>query len=187
MNTQNKKPSKLNKIMIVLATVLLVAASGYGIFYAFFREAPDQSQEETNESPDIDVPNDGQGGSSQRPSDIDDTSGEDSTDDQDSDSDNSGVSSDSGAITLTNPSANGILGNDTTISGQAEVQNVSYRIIDDSRGMIAQGELAVSNGKFSAKINSLSPYGDSGVLQIFSIDPDTRQEENLVQVDVRFK
>ena len=183
MRIKNKKSFNTKKIVVILAAVLLVATSAYAIYY-FFQGDTENYQDATQGDPDVDSPNDGQGGSGQRPSDIDDTSGEDSTD---SNEDTAGVSSDSGAITLNNPTENGVLGNGTTIAGRATVQNVTYRIIDNSRGMIAQGELTVSEDKFSAKINSLSPYGDSGVLQVFSIDPDTKHEINLVEVNVRLE
>lgn len=95
------------------------------------------------------------------------------------------TTSPSGAITVYSPAKNSLLTNGNTISGKATAAKVSFRLIDDVTGVIAQGELPVVNGNFSGKFN-FSTTATSGRLDVFNTREDG-VEINNVEIPIRFK
>lgn len=108
-----------------------------------------------------------------------DTGGQDSTP--------SGVSSssESGKITVYQPSPNQLLTSGTVISGASSYSEISYRIIDDNIGVVGQGSLKVVNGKFSGTF-SFSSSGQEGRLDVFRALEDGR-EIDIIEIPVRYK
>jgi len=98
---------------------------------------------------------------------------------------NNPVKATSGLITLYQPAEGAKLSSGQTVSGEAAVPVVSYRIKDDIRGVVAQGMLAVADGKFSGQL-TLGATGKTGTLEIYSTDPSTGVEENNVKINVTF-
>lgn len=99
--------------------------------------------------------------------------------------DNQQKSSDSGAITLYKPTEGSTIQNGSTISGKATVNPVYFRLVDDAVGVTAQGPLNVVDGTFSGALQFASK-GKTGTLKVYSVDPDSGREINLVQVHVAF-
>lgn len=97
----------------------------------------------------------------------------------------SSVSSASGAITLTGISANDLLSNGEYLTGNATVGQIQFRIVDDTVGVLAQGQLSVVNGKFSGTLH-FTPRGSTGRLDVFSYGT-SGSEINSVEIPVRFK
>lgn len=92
--------------------------------------------------------------------------------------------SQSGVITLKQPTSNASLKSGDTVSGSASVGQVEYRLIDDKVGVISQGFISVNSGNFSATINFHS-YAQTGRLDIFSTSTNGA-EINEVQIPVNF-
>lgn len=97
-----------------------------------------------------------------------------------------GVSSASGLITVKSPAKDTVVATGSLLSGTANgLENVQYRVVDNTAGVIAQGTLKVVNGAFSGKFE-FSPKGDTGKIDVFSLDP-MGSEVNYVELAVRFK
>lgn len=95
------------------------------------------------------------------------------------------TTSPSGAITVYTPAANSLVTDGHTLSGKSTMPKVSYRLIDDVSGVIAQGELSVVNGNFSGKFN-FNTQGSKGRLDVFTQREDG-VESNNVEIPIRFK
>jgi hypothetical protein len=63
---------------------------------------------------------------------------------------------------------------------------VQYRIKDPALGVIAQGQLSVSNGAYSGTA-SYSAQSSTGTLEIFDFNASTGAEENSIKINVSFK
>lgn len=98
---------------------------------------------------------------------------------------NQWTTSKSGLLTLYQPTKAAKLTPGATISGKTEVQQVSYRLVDNSVGVIAQGSLKVVGGNFSGSLQ-FSARGNGGTLEVFTVDPTTDREINGVTIDVQF-
>lgn len=94
------------------------------------------------------------------------------------------VSSASGDITVKQPAANAKLQDGSILSGSAKVNEVHYRLIDNTVGKIAEGVLSVSGGNFSGTLH-FDPQGTGGRLDVFSTDSQG-VEYNEVQINVSF-
>lgn len=92
--------------------------------------------------------------------------------------------SQSGVITLKEPTNNQTIASGAIISGSATVTNVGYTLIDNQVGVISQGNIPVKNGTFSAKI-SFKSYATGGRLDVYSTTPSGK-EENLIEISVSF-
>lgn len=97
---------------------------------------------------------------------------------------NQWISSESGVIVVQQPVKDQTIKSGATLSGTASVGQIQYRLIDDSSGVISQGIIDVSNGKYSVALG-FSSKGSSGRLDVFSINA-TGNEINEVQIAVRF-
>jgi hypothetical protein len=97
---------------------------------------------------------------------------------------NQWISSASGAITVKQPVANSKIQDGVVLSGSAKVDEISYRLTDNSVGLIAQGTLSVVNGNFSGILHFKS-QGTGGRLDVFSTD-SKGVEYNEIQVNVSF-
>lgn len=96
------------------------------------------------------------------------------------------VVSKSGNITVKQPTANATVKTSSVVSGSAKVSEVQYRLIDDSKGVLATGPISVVNGNFSATLN-FTHSASSGRLDIFSYDPNNAGVEiNEIQIAVKF-
>jgi hypothetical protein len=93
--------------------------------------------------------------------------------------------SESGAISLVNPSPNSSLGSGSSISGNATVEKVNFRLIDNDTGVVAQGQLNVVNGSFSGILN-FRHQSSSGRLDVFNYSSDGA-EINEIQLPVALK
>lgn len=91
----------------------------------------------------------------------------------------------SGLITVYSPIKNSLLRPGDTITGKATAPSVSFRLIDDVSGVIAEGRLTVNDGKFSGKFD-FSTLGMEGRLDVFSTLSNGR-EENNIEIPVKFK
>lgn len=91
----------------------------------------------------------------------------------------------SGAITVYSPGRDTLITSGSTISGKATTPKVSFRLIDNVTGVIAQGELSVVNGNFSGTFN-FSTTASTGRLDVFNTREDG-VESNNVEVPIRFK
>lgn len=95
------------------------------------------------------------------------------------------VSSASGQITLYTPQAGSTLSSGGTISGSAKISAVQYRLVDDSVGVLAQGELKVVNGKYSGTVQ-FKPRASTGQLDIFSYN-QSGAEVNSISISLKLK
>jgi cytoskeletal protein RodZ len=97
---------------------------------------------------------------------------------------NQWATSATGYITVKSPLANSTLKDGDVLAGSAEVSQVSYSLIDNSVGVISQGQLNVVNGNFSGALH-FQPQGTGGRLDVFSTNSQG-VEYNEVQVNVSF-
>jgi hypothetical protein len=96
------------------------------------------------------------------------------------------VASNSGKLTLQQPSHNTIVKSGDTISGISKTDSdVQFVLTDDSVGQIAQGSLKVVNGKFSGLLQ-FTPHSKSGRLEVFHPNPDNGAEEDVVEINVNY-
>lgn len=98
---------------------------------------------------------------------------------------NQWTTSASGVLTIYTPSKNSVLSNGNSITGKTTASNISFRLIDDISGVIAQGNLPVVKGNFAGTFN-FSTEGTSGRLDVFTTDSQG-VESNNVEIPVRFK
>jgi hypothetical protein len=94
------------------------------------------------------------------------------------------TTSSSGLITVKQPTANSRLQDGSSIVGSSKLDQVKYRLKDNTVGVIAQGTLDVINGNFSGILH-FQPQGTGGQLDIFSTD-SRGVEYNEVQIYVSF-
>ena len=94
------------------------------------------------------------------------------------------VTSTSGNITVEQPVANASVRSGDTLSGTAKVSTVSFRLVDNSVGVVAEGNLNVVNGKFSGKLD-FTAHSSGGQLDVFSTGPNG-VEVNEIQIAVNF-
>jgi hypothetical protein len=113
---------------------------------------------------------------------ITDTSGEDADDSQPG---SKPLVSDSGKITVYQPTTEALIQSGSTISGLSSNSSVSFRIIDDVIGVIGTGSLKVVDGKFSGKF-SFESEGTEGRVDIFSTLASGR-EVDVVEIPVRYQ
>ncbi|MBA3758775.1 hypothetical protein H0X10_04075 [Candidatus Saccharibacteria bacterium] len=90
-----------------------------------------------------------------------------------------------GKITVYTPGKDSVVKNGDTLSGSSSLSQVSFRLIDDVTGVIAQGTLSVVNGNFSGSFD-FSTTGTNGRLDIFNSSPDGIESSNT-EIPVRFK
>jgi hypothetical protein len=94
------------------------------------------------------------------------------------------VTSQTGYITVKSPLADSRLQDGGTVAGSAKVGTVYYRLTDNKVGVIAQGQLTVTDGKFSGSLH-FQPKGTGGRLDVYSTD-SAGIEYNEVQINVSF-
>lgn len=94
------------------------------------------------------------------------------------------TSSDS-LISVYYPQKNSILTNNSTISGETSKDVVSFRLIDDIYGMIAEGTIKVVDKKFSGNIN-FNTTGSEGRLDVYYSNSNGA-ESSAVEIPIRFK
>lgn len=94
------------------------------------------------------------------------------------------TTSSSGNIVVKLPTQNSTFKSGSAITGISSVGNVQYRLIDSSVGQIAQGQLNVVNGNFTATIN-FTAYSNGGQLDVYTTAPNG-SETNEVQIPVNF-
>lgn len=92
--------------------------------------------------------------------------------------------SESGVITVKEPTNNGTIVSGANLIGTATVDRIQYRLIDDNAGVVSQGFIGVTDGKFSASI-SFPSYAKTGRLDVFNTN-DQGAEINEVQIKVNF-
>jgi hypothetical protein len=174
-----KRPTKKKPIIVAIVIAALLAGA-LAWWYVQARDSNgnniDQTAVDRGEAEERE-----QGETGSRPFGAEDTGG------QDVDISREGISSESGAITLYSPGENDVVRNGTVIAGTADVQVVNYEIADSGRGLIAQGQANVVNGRFSITINSLNPSSTEGSLRVYSVDPDTFKESNHVNISIRLE
>ena len=87
-------------------------------------------------------------------------------------------------VTVYNPAKGAVLKSGDTIAGEAKADKVSFRLMDNVSGVISQGTISVSSGKYSGVFN-FSTTGTEGRLDVFTTDADGI-ESNVVEIPVRF-
>lgn len=95
------------------------------------------------------------------------------------------TTSSDGAITVYLPAKSSIIKSGDSMNGTSNLSKVSFRLIDDVSGVIAQGALSVVNGKFSGSFN-FSTSGTNGRLDIFNAATDGVESSN-VEIPIRFR
>jgi hypothetical protein len=95
------------------------------------------------------------------------------------------TTSTSGNITLQQPAAGSIVQTGDTISGLAKVSTVQFILTDNSVGLIDQGTLNVVNGKFAGTL-AFAVQSDGGKLEVYSPNPTTGAEEDIININVNF-
>jgi hypothetical protein len=89
-------------------------------------------------------------------------------------------------IVLEQPVANVSIKSNDTISGHAVgINNVAFVLSDDRNGVIDQGILNVSNGRFSGKLIFKS-HGNLGTLQVYYPDPSNGSIQDTVTIDISY-
>ena len=97
---------------------------------------------------------------------------------------NDWATSATGYITVKSPLANSTIQTGAVLAGSAEVDQISYTLIDNVVGVISQGQLNVVNGNFSGTMN-FQPHGTGGRLDVYSTNAQG-VEYNEVQINVSF-
>lgn len=82
------------------------------------------------------------------------------------------------AITVFSPTTGSTLANGSLVSGKSSYGEVYFRLIDDVRGVIAQGAIKVVDGLYSGSLN-FSTNGKQGRLDIFSTNSDGLEQSNV--------
>ncbi len=95
-----------------------------------------------------------------------------------------GVSSASGDITLYSPIPDQSINDSIVVSGTANSKTVYYRISDNLRGMIGNGQLEVVRGSFSGNL-SVTTSAEYGYFEVYTFN-DAGQEINNVSVKVTY-
>lgn len=90
-----------------------------------------------------------------------------------------------GQVTVYSPKKNALLINNSEVAGSTTLNKISYRLIDSVSGVISSGEIGVTGGKFSGKIN-FQTTADTGRLDLFGTKPDG-VEFSHAEIEVRFK
>jgi hypothetical protein len=98
---------------------------------------------------------------------------------------NNGIKSKSGNITVFTPNPGSLISTGSSVSGLSNSSEISYRLIDDNKGVIARGSLEVVAGEFSGKFH-FSSKGTEGRFDVFHVLDDLR-EVDIVNIPVRFK
>ncbi len=87
-------------------------------------------------------------------------------------------------ISVYSPIPNTVLASGSILSGQATTANVSFRLIDNVSGVIAQGKVSVVNGKFSG-VFDFKTVATEGRLDVFFAN-DNGSESSTIEIPVRF-
>ncbi len=95
------------------------------------------------------------------------------------------TSSTNGDITLQQPTNNSVLTSGDSLSGTANVSNVSFILTDNAVGVIDQGNLSVVNGKFSGTLHFTST-SSSGTLQVYYPNPSNGAEEDIININIKY-
>lgn len=95
------------------------------------------------------------------------------------------ASSTNGQITLQEPNNVSALSSGDTITGTANVSQVSFILTDNSVGLIDQGNLSVVNGRFTGRL-AFTDHSSSGKLEVYYPNPANGAEEDVVEIDVNF-
>jgi hypothetical protein len=90
-----------------------------------------------------------------------------------------------GDITLQEPVNGGTVGSGSVISGLAKVSSVQFILVDNSVGLIDQGNLTVTDGKFTGTMEFTS-HSSAGKLSIYYPNPTNGKEEDIISIDVNF-
>jgi len=90
-----------------------------------------------------------------------------------------------GEITIYSPQKNTEVKSGVMVAGASTLAKISYRLIDSVSGMIAQGELTMTNGKFSGNLNFITTAKE-GRLDIYATRADGA-EYSTVELPLRFK
>jgi len=98
---------------------------------------------------------------------------------------NNWVTSTSGEITLHSPAKNDLVKTGIEVSGTSTLNNVSYRVIDNVSGVIAEGELIVVNGKFAGILN-FNTSATEGRFDLFGTKYDGVEFSNI-ETPIRFE
>jgi len=94
------------------------------------------------------------------------------------------TASQSGVITVKQPTAQTTFKSGDTVSGSASVPQVQYRLIDDQTGILTEGSLSVVNGNFSGTLQ-FQPVATTGRLDVFTVNA-AGVESNEVEISVNF-
>lgn len=94
------------------------------------------------------------------------------------------IISKSGQITVFSPQKGANLKSGDLIAGSSKLSRVSYRIIDNVSGVIAQGELKVTDGNFSGKIKFDTPATE-GRLDLYATKSDGTEFSNI-EIPIKF-
>lgn len=95
------------------------------------------------------------------------------------------ITSVTGEITLYLPIKNALVKSGQEVAGDSSLSAISYRIIDNTHGVIATGSLSVVNGKFSGNMN-FDTDATEGRLDIFGTRSDG-VEFSSIEVPIRFR
>lgn len=98
------------------------------------------------------------------------------------------TSSSNGIVTVVGLAKDSQVGSGDVLRGTVSdktVTQIQFRVIDDTVGVIAQGQLAVVNGNFSGTL-SFTSHSDTGRVDVYSFD-SMSSEINNVEIPVRFK
>lgn len=87
------------------------------------------------------------------------------------------------SLVVHSPTAQQVLKSGSLLEGSSTSNKISFRLIDNVSGVIAQGDLNVIDGKFSGKF-LFSTSANEGRVDIFTINPDGT-ESNNISIDVR--
>lgn len=90
-----------------------------------------------------------------------------------------------GEITVYSPAKNAQIKKGHLIAGSSSLPKITYRVIDDISGMIAMGELTVSNGRFSGTID-FETSSKNGRIDIFATRADG-SEYSTVEIPITFR
>ena len=82
------------------------------------------------------------------------------------------------------PGINNTLKNGSLVTGRTTNSSISFRLIDNVQGIIAQGNIKVVNGLYSGTLN-FTTKGKIGRLDIFSTNSDGVEKSNI-EIEVRY-
>lgn len=191
MNTQVAKNKRSKTKLIVILFFIIILAAAITLFFLekthitnFIQIEKNTKTEKIEPSAQSDFTNQKERTTTQNKKDegfVTDTKGVDNTIPNKSE----WITSSDDNITVYTPGKNSVLSTGGLLSGESTSKKVSFRLIDNVSGMIAQGKLDVINNKFSG-VFDFKTTASEGRLDVY-IENSNGSESSVIEIPIRLK